>query len=98
LVRRIIGDARYTPASVDNTSAMSIETEDELDGLRRAGHAVAVALRELRRRVQPGVTTRRAGDPRGHRRLTYRTADGALAAHAEHTILVTDGRPLVITA
>jgi hypothetical protein len=55
-------------------------------------------LRELRRRVQPGVTTRRAGDPRGHRRLTYRTADGALAAHAEHTIVVTDGRPLVITA
>ncbi|HEY6696518.1 MAG TPA: hypothetical protein VI006_26940 [Solirubrobacteraceae bacterium] len=37
---------------------MSIETEDELDGLRRAGHVVAVVLRELRRRVQPGVTTR----------------------------------------
>jgi methionyl aminopeptidase len=36
---------------------MSIETEDELDGLRRAGHVVAVVLRELRRRVQPGVTT-----------------------------------------
>jgi methionyl aminopeptidase len=36
---------------------MSIETEAELDGLRRAGHVVAVVLRELRRRVQPGVTT-----------------------------------------
>jgi methionyl aminopeptidase len=36
---------------------MSIETEEELDGLRRAGHVVAVVLRELRRRVQPGVTT-----------------------------------------
>jgi methionyl aminopeptidase len=36
---------------------MSIETEDELEGLRRAGHVVAVVLRELRRRVQPGVTT-----------------------------------------
>jgi len=36
---------------------MSIETEEELEGLRRAGHVVAVVLRELRRRVQPGVTT-----------------------------------------
>jgi methionyl aminopeptidase len=42
---------------VDNVSAMSIETEDELEGLRRAGHVVAVALRELRRRVQAGVST-----------------------------------------
>jgi methionyl aminopeptidase len=42
---------------MDNTSAMSIETEDELEGLRRAGHVVAVLLRELRRRVQLGVTT-----------------------------------------
>ena len=29
---------------------------------------------------------------------TIRTADGALAAHAEHTIVVTGGRPLVLTA
>jgi methionyl aminopeptidase len=29
---------------------------------------------------------------------TIKTADGALAAHAEHTIVVTDGRPLVLTA
>jgi methionyl aminopeptidase len=56
LVRRIAG-ARYTARLVDNVTAMSIETEDELEGLRRAGHVVAVALRELRRRVQPGVTT-----------------------------------------
>jgi methionyl aminopeptidase len=42
---------------VDNVSAMSIETEDELEGLRRAGHVVAVVLRELRRRVQAGVST-----------------------------------------
>ena len=46
-----------SPGRVDNVSAMSIETEDELEGLRRAGHVVAVVLRELRRRVQPGVTT-----------------------------------------
>jgi len=29
---------------------------------------------------------------------TVRTADGALAAHAEHTIVVTEGAPLVLTA
>jgi methionyl aminopeptidase len=42
---------------LDNVIAMSIETEDELEGLRRAGHVVAVVLRELRRRLQAGVTT-----------------------------------------
>ena len=42
---------------MDNVAAMSIETEEELEGLRRAGQVVAVVLRELRRRVQPGVTT-----------------------------------------
>jgi methionyl aminopeptidase len=36
---------------------MSIESPDELEGLRRAGRAVAEVLCELRRRVQPGVTT-----------------------------------------
>jgi methionyl aminopeptidase len=36
---------------------VSIETEDELEGLRRAGQVVAAVLRELRRRVHPGVTT-----------------------------------------
>lgn len=35
---------------------MSIETEDELEGLRRAGQVVAAVLRELRRRVHSGVT------------------------------------------
>jgi methionyl aminopeptidase len=63
---------------------MSIETEDELEGLRRAGHVVAVVLRELRRTGGDG--------------WTLRTADGALAAHVEHTIVVTAGRPLVLTA
>jgi len=29
---------------------------------------------------------------------TVRTADGAIAAHAEHTIVVTEGAPLVLTA
>jgi methionyl aminopeptidase len=42
---------------MDNVHGMSIETEDELEGLRRAGRVVALVLRELRRRVQPGVST-----------------------------------------
>ncbi len=29
---------------------------------------------------------------------TVRTADGSLSAHAEHTIVVRDGAPLVLTA
>ena len=29
---------------------------------------------------------------------TVRTADGSMAAHVEHTIVVRDGAPLVLTA
>src|SRR6185503_6025287 len=36
---------------------MSVDTPEELDGLRRAGRAVAATLREVARRVRPGVTT-----------------------------------------
>lgn len=36
---------------------MSIETPDDLAGLRRAGAVVAAALKECRRAVRPGITT-----------------------------------------
>jgi methionyl aminopeptidase len=36
---------------------MSVETPEELAALRRAGRAVAATLREVGRRVRPGVTT-----------------------------------------
>lgn len=36
---------------------MSVGTEQELEGLRAVGRVVAEALRAMRRRVQPGVTT-----------------------------------------
>jgi methionyl aminopeptidase len=36
---------------------MSIETEEELEALRAAGRVVAEALRAMRERVRPGVTT-----------------------------------------
>src|SRR4051794_14906741 len=36
---------------------MSVDTPEDLDGLRRAGRAVSATLREVARRVRPGVTT-----------------------------------------
>jgi methionyl aminopeptidase len=36
---------------------MSADTPEELEGLRRAGRAVSATLREVARRVRPGVTT-----------------------------------------
>src|SRR3954447_19561039 len=36
---------------------MSVDTPEDLDGLRRAGRAVSATLREGARRVRPGVTT-----------------------------------------
>jgi methionyl aminopeptidase len=36
---------------------MSVETPEELAGLRRAGRVVAATLREVARRARPGVTT-----------------------------------------
>jgi methionyl aminopeptidase len=36
---------------------MSVDTPEELAGLRRAGRVVAATLREVARRVRPGITT-----------------------------------------
>jgi hypothetical protein len=56
-VRRTIGEARYRSGVVDNVSSMSIETEEELDALRRAGAVVAEVLRELRRRCAGAISS-----------------------------------------
>ena len=131
---------------------MSIETPEELAGLRAAGRAVAETLRAMRRAVRPGVTTASrdvtaeldgfyadacvtvpVGRPRpdtvrlltAARRLneglvmmiepivsagpgdvaldrgdggTVSTGDGSPSAHAEHTLVITRGRPLALTA
>src|SRR5437764_6704042 len=37
---------------------MSIESDDDLEGLRRAGRVVALAIEEMRRRTRPGLTTK----------------------------------------
>jgi methionyl aminopeptidase len=41
---------------------MSIDTPADLAGLKRAGAVVAATLRELRRHVRPGITTRELDD------------------------------------
>jgi methionyl aminopeptidase len=38
-------------------TAMSIESQADLEGLRRAGRVVALTLAETRRAVEPGITT-----------------------------------------
>ena len=43
-------------------ASMSIESEDDLEGLRRAGRVVALAIAEMRRRVQPGISTKELDD------------------------------------
>ena len=41
---------------------MSIDDPDELAALRAAGRVVAEAIREMARRVRPGITTRELDD------------------------------------
>jgi methionyl aminopeptidase len=48
--------------------------------------------------IEPILGAGGAGIRPGSDGWTLRTADGALAAHVEHTIVVTAGRPLVLTA
>jgi methionyl aminopeptidase len=48
--------------------------------------------------VEPILGAGGSGIREGGDGWTIRTADGALAAHTEHTIVVTGGRPLVLTA
>ena len=87
---------------------MSVATRERLEALRAAGQVVAAALRAMSHAVRPGVTTahltiepivsagsgvvRDGGDG-----WTVCTADGATSAHAEHTIVITAGAPLVLT-
>ncbi len=41
---------------------MSIESEKDLDGLKRIGRVVALVLREMKQRLRPGITTRELDD------------------------------------
>jgi methionyl aminopeptidase len=90
--------------------AMTIDGVDDLDGLRRAGRAVAEARDAMLAAVEPGgweglvlavepfLSTGGTHAWTGADGWTLRTDDGSLAAQFEHTIVVTSGRPLVLTA
>ena len=90
---------------------MSIETTADWDGLRRVGRVVALTLDALEAAVEPGITTgdldriaARIFDSHGAASapaLTYGfpgTRDRSLAAHCEHTLVVTADGPVVLTA
>jgi methionyl aminopeptidase len=47
--------------------------------------------------VEPIVSAGTGAVRQGDDGWTVRTSDGALAAHAEHTIVITAGAPLVLT-
>jgi len=48
--------------------------------------------------IEPIIAARRGDVVEAGDGWTVRTADGSLSAHAEHTIAVTDGAPIVLTA
>jgi methionyl aminopeptidase len=48
--------------------------------------------------VEPMLAGRAARAVEAGDGWTFRTHNGALAAHEEHTIMVRDGEPLVLTA
>ena len=48
--------------------------------------------------VEPIIASGRGDGVRGRDHWTIRTADGSLAAHFEHTIVVTRGAPILLTA
>ena len=68
-----------------------IPRRDEPSGRRRLTEGLVVTIGSI---VTTGVG-RVVQDPDG---WTLRTVDGALAAHHEHTVVVTRSRPLVLTA
>lgn len=62
---------------------------------------VYLTLEALERHTRPGVTT---GELSGRGLAfedrdgwTIRTKDGSLAAHHEHTLVITSGRPVLLT-
>jgi methionyl aminopeptidase len=93
---------------------MTIDGDDDLEGLRRAGRAVAeardamlsaVAPRDdtvlwegLVLAIEPFLSTGASHAVEARDGWTLRTADGSLAAQFEHTVVVTRSRPLVLTA
>jgi methionine aminopeptidase len=102
---------------------MTIESDSDLHGLRRAGKVVALAIEAMKEALEPGMTPAEldavgaevyerygarsapqfepiiaAGSERIVESPDGWTADGNPAVHYEHTIVVTRGSPIVLTA
>jgi methionyl aminopeptidase len=64
----------------------------DVPGLRqRLNHGLVLAIEPMITMGRPELVTRRDG-------WTIATADGSLAAHVEHTVVVLENRPLVLTS
>jgi methionine aminopeptidase len=69
---------------------MTIETDRDVTGLMNAGRVVGLALRAMQAAVRPGMTARDG--------WTAKTRDGKPVASFEHTVVITDDKPLLLTA
>ena len=78
---------------------MSIESAADWTGLRRVARVATLTLETLAREVRPGVTTGEL-DAMGVQQFAgaLRTADGGFSAHHEHTLVITRGAPIALTA
>jgi methionyl aminopeptidase len=68
----------------------SVPNSPDPDDATRLHEGLVITIEPILGAGGPGI--REGGDG-----WTIRTADGAPAAHVEHTIVVTAGRPLVLT-
>ena len=48
--------------------------------------------------VEPIISDGSGAVRQSHDGWTIKTADGAVSAHVEHTVVITDGAPLILTA
>ncbi len=73
---------------------MTADSESDIRSLQAIGRICAGTLRRMMQAVRPGLTTREL-DEIGRGLLE---AEGARSAQFEHTIIVTKGEPIVLTA
>jgi methionyl aminopeptidase len=78
-----VGRAIHEPPTVPN--------EYDLRARQRLTRGLVIA-------VEPMISTGSGAVYQARDGWTIKTADGALAAHYEHTIVITRGRPIVLTA
>jgi methionyl aminopeptidase len=76
---------------------MSIQSEADWAGLRAAAAVARRTLERVVRAVRPGVTTGALDLIAARDGWTLRTRDGSLAAHSEDALVITRGRPIVLT-